>query len=240
MREFCWACNRPTVTCFCAIALPFASSAEFALVVHPYEMKSTVGTAWILRRSISNLKWFRSKGNGLDTDPEFLKSLNAPNTVPLLLFPGAQAFSLSHDSTEAWRGIVSESQRPLFLIIDGTWTQAHAMLRKSKLLQSLPRISFQTVRPSEYGFKIQPHPNCLSSVEGVHHVIELLAARGWGSLPTNREHDQMIEIFREMAHFQAKQERNPRSDSRVTRRNLGRPNQSPKATNRYTIKRPPL
>jgi len=231
MREFCRTCNRPTVTCFCAIARPFASSAEFALVVHPDEVKSTVGTAWILRRSISNIKWFRSKGSGLDTDQRFLETLSAPDTVPLLLFPGPQAFNLSHDSTEAWRNLVSASHRPLFIVIDGTWTQAHATLRKSKLLQALPRISFQTVRPSEYGFKIQPHPNCLSSVEGVHHVMELLAARGWSSLPADREHDQMIEIFRNMAKFQATQERNPRTDSRVARRN------HVKATNRYTIKR---
>jgi DTW domain-containing protein YfiP len=244
MRPFCHSCNRPIAACFCAIARPFASAAEFALVVHPLEAKSTVGTAWILRRSITNLKWFRSKGTGLDTDEAFLEAVNAPDTVPLLLFPSAQAFSLTHSPTEAWRELVPATKRPLFIVIDGTWTQAHAILRKSKLLQSLPKISFQTVRPSEYGFKIQPHPDCLSCVEGVHHVLELLAARGWGSLPENREHDQMIEIFRNMAKFQANQERNPRIDSRVVLRNLGRninrPAQRPKPTSRYTIQKPAL
>jgi DTW domain-containing protein YfiP len=234
LRPFCYACHRPTVSCFCAIARPFASSAQFALVVHPEEARSTVGTAWILRRSISNLKWFRSKGSGLDTDPEFLALLNAPGIVPLLLFPGPQAFNLTQSSAEAWQTLVPASKQPLFIVADGTWTQAHAMLRKSKVLRSLPRISFETVRPSEYGFKIQPHPNCLSCVEGVHHVIELLAARGWGSLPEHREHDQMIEIFRNMANFQAKQERNPRVDSRANRRNQVKP------TNRYNVQRSSL
>lgn len=222
MREFCWSCHRPRIACFCAMAKPFVSSTEFALVVHPYEAKSTVGTAWILRRSITNLKWFRSKGSGLDTDAQFLESVNAPNTVPLLLFPGPKAFNLTHGSEETWRTLVPDSKRPLFFVVDGTWTQAHAMLRKCKILQSLPRISFETLRPSEYGFKIQPHPHCLSSVEGVHHVIDLLGARGWGSLPTLREHDQMIEIFRNMAKFQSQQERNPRMDARVERRNFNR------------------
>lgn len=220
MRAFCWTCHRPDVACFCAQALPFASDADFALIVHPYEARSTVGTAWILRRSISNLKWFRSKGIGLDADPRFLEILNAPETVPLLLFPGQQAFNLSQASTEDWRSLVSNSRRPLFFVIDGTWTQAHAMLRKSALLRSLPRVSFETTRLSEYGFKIQPHPACLSSVEGVHRVIEVLASRGWGSLPAFREHDQMIEIFRNMVKFQFKHERNPRIDSRVVRRAL--------------------
>ena len=218
MRKFCWTCHRPTVACFCTLTRPFLSFADFALIVHPYEARSTVGTAWILRRSISNIKWFRSKGTGLDVDPSFLEMLSAPDRVPLLLFPGTKAFNLSQDSAEAWQGLVPNSQRPLFIVIDGTWTQAHAMLRKSMLLRSLPRVSFETIQLSEYGFKKQPHQACLSSVEGVHRVIEVLASRGWGHLPALREHDQMIEIFRSMVKFQATQVKNPRTDFRVERR----------------------
>jgi DTW domain-containing protein YfiP len=114
-------------------------------------------------------------------------------------------FNLSQDSSEAWGNLVSNSQRPLFIVIDGTWTQAQAMLRKSSLLRSLPRVSFETKQVSEYGFKKQPHPACLSSVEGVHQVIEILSSRGWGQLPAFREHDQMIEIFRNMVKFQLNQ-----------------------------------
>src|SRR3954453_23753155 len=105
MREFCSTCHRPTVTCFCALTRPFVSSTDFALVVHPYEARSTVGTAWILRRSISNIQRFRSKGTGLDDDPAFLKVLHSPDTVPLLLFPGPGAFNLSRASTEDWEGL---------------------------------------------------------------------------------------------------------------------------------------
>lgn len=215
MRDFCWICHRPRVACFCELTLPFNSFADFALIVHPYEVRSTVGTAWILRRSISNMKWFRSKGMDLDSDSDFLDLLNASETVPFLLFPGAKVINLNHASTEEWRGLVPSSKRPLFFVVDGTWTQAHAMLRKSKCLRSLPRVSFETERLSEYGFKIQPHPSCLSSVEGVHRVIEVLASRGWGRLPDLREHDQMIKIFKNMVKFQMNQEKNPRFDRRV-------------------------
>jgi DTW domain-containing protein YfiP len=185
---------------------PFESFTDFAIIVHPHEVKSTVGTAWILRRSISNIKWFRSNGIGLDTDSSFLKILNTPGRVPLLLFPGPKAFNLSLDSEEAWRSLVSSPKRPLFVVMDGTWNQAHGMLRQSTLLRSLPRVSFKTTQVSAYEFKKQPHPTCLSSVEGVHRVIEVLASRGWGRLPDLREHDQMIEIFKSMVKFQIKQE----------------------------------
>ncbi len=188
---------------------PFATSAEFALVVHPDEVNSTVGTAWILRRSVSNLKWIRSNGDGLDQDAGFLKLIEetkTENTVPLLLFPGNDALNLSITSDHDWQNTVPQPKRPLFIVIDGTWNQARMILRKSAILQSLPRVSFETDRLSEYGFKRQPHPACLSSVEGVHRILEILAARGWASIPTFREHDQMIEIFRAMIKFQLSHE----------------------------------
>ena len=217
-REFCWSCHRSQIACFCKQVRLFASDAQFALVVHPYEAKSTVGTAWIMRRSISNLKWFRSKGKDLDTDPRFLEMIDSPEVVPLLLFPRKDALNLNRASDEQWRIKVPESRRPLFIVIDGTWTQAKQMLKESSLLSSLPCVSFETAQLSEYGFKKQPNPHCLSSVEGVHRVIEVLAERNWAALPSLREHDQMIEIFRGMVRFQLQMETNPKTGAWLTRR----------------------
>jgi DTW domain-containing protein YfiP len=183
----------------------FTSYADFALIVHPREARSTVGTAWILRRSISNLKWFESNGLELDTDPDLIKLLNNRETVPLLLFPGPQAFNLNQITNETWNNLVSDTQRPLFIVIDSTWTQAHIILKRSVLLRSLPRVSFEATHQSEYGFKTQPNPACLSTLEGVHRVIEILAARNWGPLPSGREHDHMLDIFRAMVKFQLAQ-----------------------------------
>jgi DTW domain-containing protein YfiP len=174
--------------------------------VHPEEMNSTIGTAWILRRSISNLKWIRSAGDELDQDPGFLKLIHSDEYAPLLLFPGSGVLNLNHASKQQWQDIASESRRPLLIVIDGTWTQARGILRKSEILRALPRVSFETEKPSEYEFKRQPHPACLSSVEGVHRVIEVLASRGFAPLPLSREHDQMITIFRQMVQFQLSQE----------------------------------
>jgi DTW domain-containing protein YfiP len=205
MRAFCWSCHRPSQVCFCHLARPFEASADLAMIVHPNEVNSTVGTAWILRRSISNLTWIRSNGDQLDHHPGLKQVLESPATVPFLLFPGATALNLNSITEEKWRSVVTPSKRPLFIVIDGSWSEARGILRKSALLQSLPKASFEPTQPSEYGFKKQPHPACLSCVEGVHRVLEILASRGWGSLPAGREHDQMIEIFRSMIEFQTHQ-----------------------------------
>lgn len=202
MREFCWTCHRSIAACFCSLTQPFESAIDIALIVHPYEAKATIGTAWILRRSISNMKWFRSKGDDLDDNPSFLETLNAKNRIPFLLFPGSNAFNLSNGSTEAWQALAPSTHRPLLIVVDGTWTQAKAMVRKSRVLSALPRVSFETAQLSQYEFKKQPRPACLSSVESVHRVIEVLGSRGWAQAPALNEHDRMITIFRNMVKFQ--------------------------------------
>lgn len=196
------------MSCFCKLVSPFICSTEFVLIVHPHEAKSTVGTAWILRRSISNIRWIRSNGIEIDSDPKFLEIFDTTDKVPLLLFPGAKSFNLNQASDSDWETMVPTAKRPLFVVIDGSWAHARAMLRRSKLLNSLQRVTFTVERTSEYGFKSQPNPACLSSVEGVHRVIEILAARSWAALPSLRDHDKMIEIFREMVKFQINQTSN--------------------------------
>ena len=186
------------------MARPFEASADFALIVHPDEASSTVGTAWILRRSVKNLTWIRSDGEGLDQDPSFLELIAR---APLLLFPGPKSLNLNQAKEDEWRALVPKSKRPLLIIVDGSWNQAKMILRKSAQLQTLPRVSFDMGRASEYTFKRQPHPACLSCVEGAHRTLEILAQRDWGSLPPSREHDQMIEIFRSMIRYQIEQSR---------------------------------
>jgi DTW domain-containing protein YfiP len=202
MRAFCWSCHRPSQVCFCHLVRPFETSVDFALIVHPNKVNSTVGTAWILRRSISNLTWIRSNGDELDQHEGFQRLLKSETIAPILLFPGATSLHLNSVAKQEWQSVVKPTQRPVFIIIDGSWSEARGILRKSALLQSLPKVSFEATQPSEYGFKRQPHPACLSCVEGVHRVLEIMARRGWASTPAGREHDQMIQIFRSMIEFQ--------------------------------------
>ena len=211
-RPFCWDCHRPQMACFCSKAMPFRSSVDFAMVVHPDEVASTIGTAWILRRSILNLHWFRSDGHDLDTHSRLIELIANPQTVPFMLYPSKDAINLDLCSDDEWRQRVPENKRQLFFVVDGTWSQAPGILRNSKLLQSLPKVSFEGSGLSEYGFKKQPKPACLSCVEGVHRVIEKVARRNWAELPPLREHDRMLEIFREMVQFQTNRERKPRFD----------------------------
>lgn len=141
----------------------------------------------------------------LDSDPRFISLLNQPGRTPLVLFPGADALHLNRASESEWQDYTANGLRPLFIVIDGTWSQASAMLKRSALLRALPRVSFDPGKLSDYEFKRQPTPACLSSVEGVHRVITLLVSRGWTTSSPKGAQDQMIQIFKNMVRFQVGQ-----------------------------------
>jgi len=66
-------------------------------------------------------------------------------------------------------------RRFVLLVIDGTWAGVGPILRLSKNLGTLPRVSFSASGLSGYaGLRKQPHADCLSTVEAIGRVIGLL------------------------------------------------------------------
>ena len=59
-------------------------------------------------------------------------------------------------------------------MLDGTWPCARKMLKLSKNLQKLKRVSFDNNIKSKFVFKQQPDPLCLSTIESVYTVLNLL------------------------------------------------------------------
>ena len=59
-------------------------------------------------------------------------------------------------------------------ILDGTWPCARKMLKLSKNLQKLNRVSFDNSIASKFIIKQQPEALCLSTIESVYTVLNLL------------------------------------------------------------------
>jgi DTW domain-containing protein YfiP len=68
------------------------------------------------------------------------------------------------------------------------------MIRQSENLKSLPRICFSPAKPSNFRVRKQPHPNCYSTIEAIHHTIELVGA-SQGFSTDQREHDKLLTAF---------------------------------------------
>jgi len=89
-----------------------------------------------------------------------------------LLYPGKDNFNLSiRKSTEINSFL---ENKPNIFLLDGTWACARKMLKLSKNLQGLKRVSFDNEIKSKFIIKQQPASLCLSTIESVYTVLNLL------------------------------------------------------------------
>lgn len=89
-----------------------------------------------------------------------------------LLYPGKENFNLSLRNGSEINSFMGNN--PYIFILDGTWPCARKMLKLSKNLQNLQRVSFDNEIKSKFIIKQQPESLCLSTIESVYTVINLL------------------------------------------------------------------
>ncbi len=89
-----------------------------------------------------------------------------------LLYPGKESFNLSTRKKTEIESLLLKN--PHIFILDGTWPCARKMLKLSKNLQKLNRISFDNKIKSKFIIKQQPESLCLSTIESVFTVLNLL------------------------------------------------------------------
>lgn len=194
-RKTCPRCRRAGLACLCSRARPIDSDALFVLLIHPREARRRIGTAPIVTLCLPETRVIRGTGAELDQDPGLLALLSNPRLEPLLLFPSDSAVAVE----DGVRSARARGLRPAILVVDGTWSQASKMIRTSRLLGALPRLSFRTDRISAYGFRRQPAAHCLSTVEAVH---EALVRSGSGS--GLGDPGVLLELFAEMVQAQSR------------------------------------
>jgi DTW domain-containing protein YfiP len=139
--------------------------------MHPKEYKKErIGTGHITNLQLANSE--------IIVDVDFTNNdrvneiLNNEKTSSFLLYPGKESFNLSlreNIETNSFMG----THANLF-ILDGTWPCARKMLKLSKNLQALKRVSFDNKITSKFIIKQQPDPLCLSTIESVYTVLNLL------------------------------------------------------------------
>jgi len=89
-----------------------------------------------------------------------------------LLYPGKENFNLSIRNGSEKNSFLGDT--PHLFILDATWPCARKMLKLSQNLQALKRVSFDNKIKSKFIIKQQPASLCLSTIESVFTVINLL------------------------------------------------------------------
>lgn len=122
-----------------------------------------------------------------------------------LLYPGKDNFNLSIRESSEINSFMGTN--PHIFILDGTWPCARKMLKLSKNLQNLKRVSFDNKIKSKFIIKQQPNSLCLSTIESVYTVLNLLKE---GDLEQCETKDFLIP-FEKMIEHQLEYLLNPNS-----------------------------
>ncbi|WP_262888063.1 tRNA-uridine aminocarboxypropyltransferase [Cellulophaga sp. Z1A5H] len=170
-RIKCYKCMMPSSSCICKHISPFQTKTRFIILMHPKEYKKEKnGTGRMTKLQLENSEII--VGVDFTNNKRVNEILAKEKSCSYLLYPGEDNFNLSiRKSSE----IVSfMSDKPHIFILDGTWPCARKMLKLSKNLQQLKRVSFDNTIKSKFIIKQQPASLCLSTIESVYTVLNLL------------------------------------------------------------------
>ncbi len=186
--NLCLNCRRRLLTCVCFLIHPFATNSRFIILMHPMEFKKEkVGTGRFSHLLLKNSEIIVDVS--FDENSRFLELLQDPEYDSFLLYPGQDSVQLGTDELKL--KLIKKAQ---FFVIDGTWPCAKKMVKLTKKLHPIPRVSFETNKVSEFHIKHQPLPGCLSTVESIHQVIKDLNRMGIES--TDDREESLLDVFR--------------------------------------------
>lgn len=148
--ERCAACRLVPSHCLCALRPSVPTHAAVCLLMADIEPVKPSNTGWLVADVVPDtfaFGWART-----ETDPALLALLADPQWQPYVVFPGE--FVAAERVVTQVQGVDVRAgqprQRPLFVLLDGTWAEARKMFRKSPYLDHLPVLSLQPEQISNY------------------------------------------------------------------------------------------
>lgn len=145
---------------------PIDTKTKFIILMHPKEYRKTKnGTGHFTNKSLNNSEIHI--GIDFTKNEKINKIVNDEKNECYILYPGKDSIPLNSQKIETKKNIV------LFLI-DSTWACSKKMIRESKNLKNLKKVSFQSVKESNFRIKEQPAAYCLSTIETTQYILELL------------------------------------------------------------------
>ncbi len=199
LRERCTSCLQPEFSCYCPQVHKFNPQIEFVILIHKIEFKRRIATGRMSHLCLENSHLI------LGHDYTHCDRVNAliqdSERHCVMLYPGASSVNLTGvEPIERERMFLTSKKLTVF-VIDGTWATAKKMVHLSQNLKTLPRVCFTPTKPSNFRVRKQPTPTCYSTIEAIHHTIELLGPTQGFSIQT-REHDKLLIAFDHMVERQ--------------------------------------
>jgi hypothetical protein len=149
-REHCTGCRLVPSHCVCALRPCVPTRAGVCLLMGDIEPLKPTNTGWLIADVVPDtfaFGWART-----ETDPALLALLADPQWQPCVVFPGEYASpgrvvqAIAPQDTPPG----TPPRRPLFILLDATWSEARKMFRKSPYLDALPVLDLLPQQASRY------------------------------------------------------------------------------------------
>ncbi|MDD0972458.1 tRNA-uridine aminocarboxypropyltransferase [Pseudomonas fontis] len=153
--------------CLCAWRPRVAAESAMCLLMHDTEPLKPTNTGWLIADAIADtwaFNWQRT-----EVDAQLLALLDDPQWQPYLVFPG-EFVEPQRVMTEVPH---APGKRPLFILLDATWTEARKMFRKSPYLNRFPVLSLQPEQISRYRLRRSKRDDHFCTAEVAAMCLEL-------------------------------------------------------------------
>jgi DTW domain-containing protein YfiP len=160
--------------CFCSDIEIMDTEIRVVILMHPKEARKVkLGTGLLTHLCLKNSEILL--GVDFTEDERVNRIIKDPAFYPVILYPGENSIDISEFQ---FPDGIPNTKKILVFVIDASWTLAKKMLKKSDNLSALPKIHFRPQAPSRYVIKQQPHEYCLSTIESVYFVLDILDKLG--------------------------------------------------------------
>ena len=205
--ERCAGCRLVPSHCICALRPVLPTRAGMCLLMADIEPLKPSNTGWLIADVVPDtfaFGWSRTA-----VDPALLALLADPQWSPVVVFPGefVEAARVISELPPEWTadptGPALQSPKPLFVLLDGTWTEARKMFRKSPYLDRWPVLSLQPEAASRYRLRRAYRTDHLCTAEVAALCLDLA-----GDSDASKTLDALLDVFTEH-YLGAKYHRQP-------------------------------
>ena len=180
----------------CAFRASLPTRAGVCLVMAEFEALKPSNTGWLIADVVPDthaFAWSRTH-----VDPALLALLDDPRWQPVVVFPGEFA-APERVVTQLPSDAAAPARRPLFILLDGTWSEARKAFRKSPYLDRFPVLSLNPEQLSRYKLRRSWHEHHFCTAE----VAALCLALG-GDVHAAQALEATLDVFSDR-YLRAKQ-----------------------------------